>query len=418
MSRQRKGMGTITQLKNGRFMVKVPVGKDARGKTRYVTKKVATKSEAVQVQKRLLSEREQQFLHAGPRTTFRQLAEDILFTPTDKIQVRTQDGYFRTLRKHVFPKIGSKPIVDIRVTDVDRILSEIRKTHAAGTTNNVRVAMSKVFSEAVRQEYRFDNPVAKTRKSKRGLFEKTNVQVPWSEAELQSFVQASAKSTQGGLFLLLAATGLRVGEALGLKWEDLNLDMQAAVIMRSISRVSLIQPDGTSVSSILVKPPKTVGSQRVIRLIPEVVSALRFQEVTQSFQRQEAGEKWVEEGWVFANKIGGSLDYNNVRRTYTKFIESNKLRYIRMHDIRHTFATRLIERDSAALPEVSKALGHSSVAITMNVYASTARISDKAFASMSDILYPSAEPVPEFKTIDNEIVVRGQSAAPWREAAR
>ena len=89
-----------------------------------------------------------------------------------------------------------------------------------------------------------------------------------------------------------------------------------------------------------------------------------------------------------------------------------------MHDIRHTFATRLIERDSAALPEVSKALGHSSVAITMNVYASTARISDKAFASMSDILYPSAEPVPEFKTIDDQIVVRGQTAAPWRESAK
>jgi integrase len=413
MTRRTKGTGSISKLPNGSFRVKVPCGKTEKGATRYVTRNAKTKSEASELQKKLIADIANRQIMPGPRVTFRKFAEQLLFEPLNGVSDRTRDGYLRQLRKHVFPRIGSKVLSDIRVVDVERVLNEVRKSLAAGTTNNVRIGMSKVFNEAVRLELRFDNPMARTKKARRLQFEPTNVQAPLTREELQAFVAAAKSEELGALLTLLALTGMRLGEALGLKWEDVSLEHQILFINRTLTRESYLMPDGRSGTRIAEHPPKTKESRRSVRLVPDVIQMLEFQRVRQSLVQREDTEVWNEGDWVFTNKNGKAMDPNNVRRSYKNFLKRNNLRFVRLHDLRHTFATVLIENDSASLPDVSRALGHSSIAVTLGTYGSTAKISDRAFADIGKLVQPDSEAEVVFVSADYVRVAGQTKKAPW-----
>lgn len=114
MKRSAKGLGTITQLPSGKWRVKVPVGKTAKGAIRYRSKDCATKTEARSWQQQLITLRQQQQLLPGPKTTFKSFATELFLTPSDQVRARTNDGYFRNLSLHVFPVLGGKALDNIR----------------------------------------------------------------------------------------------------------------------------------------------------------------------------------------------------------------------------------------------------------------------------------------------------------------
>ena len=109
----------------------------------------------------------------------------------------------------------------------------------------------------------------------------------------------------------------------------------------------------------------------------------------QDIARQLAGESWQDLDYIFTHDLGGPLDESNFyKRQYLRFFKENGLRQVRIHDLRHTFATILIHDDPGLLPAVSKALGHSSIAITMDIYANTANIEPLATNRMAEIIFP------------------------------
>ena len=148
MKRAPKGDGSISQLPSGKWLVKVPVGKTAKGATRYHTRKCESKSEARHRRSELLALRQSQMLVAGPRQTLQKYATEVLLNGNDRISDRTRDGYFRSLRKHVFPILGSRCLADVRPQELESLFSRLRRNHSASTVNNVRVALSKVFATA------------------------------------------------------------------------------------------------------------------------------------------------------------------------------------------------------------------------------------------------------------------------------
>ena len=371
MSRARKGHGSIVKLANGKFLVKIPAGKDAKGSTRYVTKSCNSQSEARKMHSSLLAQRESNKLIAGERVTLQKYATDVLMTSSDYTSDRTRDGYFRLLRTHVFPVLGANVLREINSRQIESLLGEIRKKKAAGTVNNVRVALSKVFSEALRHQLVPFNPVALTKKAKRGEFEPTNVCLPWSKEEVAQALSAASGTSMEVPLTLAVALGVRRGELLGLRWQAIDFEYETVSIEETIHRESLIQRDGSTLSRVVVGPPKTASSRRVNQLSRPVLDR------------------------------------------YRSFLKKHGIRPIRIHDIRHTFATLLIEEDPGQLASVSKALGHSSIAITMDVYASTARVDTKATSRMSEILFPSYGKITPISVIQPS---RTKSSAPsnWR----
>lgn len=397
MKRSRKGFGSIVELKSGKWLVKIPVANPGGNGTRYVTRTCASKTEAIRRQKELLGERENRRLSAGPRQSLKQYSEWILLSRNDRVSDRTRDGYLRNLRTHVFPTLGNRVMSDITAQELERLFSDLRSHRSASTVNNVRTALSKVFTSAVRHGLLFQSPVANTMKARKGDFEKTQVQLPWSPEEAICALKA-AKGTRMELFITLAlATGMRRGEMLGLQWADIDFECETVSIERTIHHESIRQEDGSTSRRLVVAAPKTASSRRVNQLSAPVLEAFKSHRTEQEIERHLAGGKWVNSGYVFTDNQGGPMDESNFYKKYKKFLAENHLRYVRIHDIRHTFATILIEEDSGKLAAVSKALGHSTIGITMDIYAKTARVDTHATSRMSEILFPDQGEIQPIK---------------------
>jgi integrase len=390
MNRKAKGDGSITRLPSGKWLAKFPTGKNSKGSTRYQTKTCATKSEARRWQQSMIGLRERQMLVSGPRQTLRQYAAEILLNRNDRIADRTRDGYYRNLEKHVFPVFGSRPLPEIGAQELEMFFSRLRSTHSASTVNNVRIALSKVYTTALRHGTAIVNPVRQTQKAKRGEFEPTQVNLPWSIDEALEAKKAASGTSMEAILLLASATGMRRGELLGLRWGDLDFDSHTVSIERTIHRESILQPDGSRIGRIVVAPPKTASSRRVNQLSEPLIDVLVRHQMEQAIVRSLADDDWENSDYVFTNDRGNPLDESKFSKRWSRFLRENGLRRIRFHDVRHSFATILIEEDSGNLASVSKALGHSSIGITMDIYAKTARIDTQATSRMSELLFPEA----------------------------
>jgi integrase len=122
-----------------------------------------------------------------------------------------------------------------------------------------------------------------------------------------------------------------------------------------------------------------------------VLNLLRIKQQEISVQRRALGDEWQELNLVFPNANGGYINQSNFRRRYKKALDEAGIRVIRVHDIRHTFATLLIEEDVNLLVPVSRTLGHASTAITADLYAGTAKVSDVATSAMARNLFGDDE---------------------------
>lgn len=152
-------------------------------------------------------------------------------------------------------------------------------------------------------------------------------------------------------------------------------------MQRTISYDSIRQMDGRTRYALSVKPPKTRNSRRDLKLSNDLLTMLQ-----ESLGDQLTNE-YDPQKYVFHCAKGTPLSASSVRKQYGNLIRKHGLRFVRMHDLRHTFATILLEADGGNLSGVSRALGHSSFAVTLDVYGQTAGVADQATAKMGAMLF-------------------------------
>ena len=170
MSREPKGTGTTVPV-GKKFMVKVPFSSYPNGITRYRTKTCQTRTEAKRIRSQLLLERDSGKLMANSEQRLEKFATNLLFRQEGIVAERTADGYIRNLQKHVFPKFGKRYMSDIKPVELEQLFNDLAMTLKTNTVNNVRTALSKVYSEAERLEVVANNPVRRTRKMRSRLDE-------------------------------------------------------------------------------------------------------------------------------------------------------------------------------------------------------------------------------------------------------
>jgi integrase len=162
------------------------------------------------------------------------------------------------------------------------------------------------------------------------------------------------------LYDIAVTCGLRQGELLGLRWEDVDLEARTLKIRRQLQR----SRDG---SGLILVPTKN-KKNRVIRLGENIVKSLKAHQERQVEQIASARGHWRDPEVVFASTIGTPLDPSNlVDRSFKPLLKQAELPDIRFHDLRHTCATLLLSK-GVPVKVVQKILGHSSVSITMDVY--------------------------------------------------
>ena len=394
--RNPKGTGGIYE-KNGKWVAFVPVGRTKSGNSARKTKTCDTREEAMVEWGKLIDQLNKNQLSAGPNITFRKFAEEVLFDNSERWKGHVADGYYRTLSNHVFPVLGGKKLSAIRPREVQALLDNARRDKAAQTVNNIRSAMSVIFKLAMKQELVNVNPLDATEKFKRASYEKNPVQKPWSEDEVDVVSQAFIDTNLEAFVLLSLSTGARTGELRALHWSDIDFEAGTINIDKTLDDHSIKQRDGSTVYRQFLSPPKTQSSIRVLDVFWPILDVLRRHQLRQEFQAAEATKKgrWQEQGLVFTNNRGGFTSSKTIRRQFLKVLDTHSIRRIRLHDMRHTFATLAIERDPSSLAAVSRALGHSSVSITMDRYAKEAKVSHHATSLISDIVFKGKNKGPK-----------------------
>lgn len=185
--------------------------------------------------------------------------------------------------------------------------------------------------------------------------------MPLSVIEVRRFLDAVAGDRFEALYVLALSTGMREGELLGLRWQDVDVARRIVQVRMNVQETA---------GRYILAETKTAYSRRTVALTQAATDALAAHWQRQQLQRATYGDHWEDLGLVFPNRQGGIMIPDNItKRSFKRYLEKAGLsRDVRFHDLRHTAATLLLA-SGVNVKVVSEMLGHSSVSITLNIYA-------------------------------------------------
>lgn len=275
---------------------------------------------------------------------------------TRGLKASTRESYGRLVRLHVLPRLGDVPLAAITPQMLDRTWADLLATGLAPrTVRYVSTVVGAATKSAVRSGLLAINPMVRSEPPRQGAARPATV---WTAEQLSAFLTAAREERNGPLWHLLAMTGARRGEVLGLRWTDLDLDAAEMTVAVAAGYV-----DGQR----HLDTPKTESGRRTIALDPQTVTVLREHRKRMLEERLLMGSAFTDEGWVFAEPDGEGLNPRNVSMAFGRRVRRAGLPSIRLHDLRHTWAS-LALRAGISPKVVQERLGHSSVVITLSIY--------------------------------------------------
>ncbi len=292
------------------------------------------------------------------------------------VRVTTFDGYRMICRRHLAPALGHVPLNALSAVAIQGYLTGklqgkkdaqgkwVEKPLSSSTVRRHVGVLHRALHNAVRWGLLPANPCDRVDPPRPERFEPR----VWDEEQALLFLgEAKRSSCHYCLYLAAVTTGMRQGELLGLRWQDVDLTLGRATVKQTLYRLGGSKKDG-QVSQVLFGEPKSAKSRRTIPLLPILVEELHRLKAEQDENRRLLGTDYHDHGLVFCQANGAPLHAHNIcRRDFRRVIKRAKLPRIRFHDLRHSHATDLLAHGE--LPKlVSERLGHSSVAFTMQVY--------------------------------------------------
>ncbi len=267
---------------------------------------------------------------------------------------RTYDGYQSIVERHLIPALGACTLKQLQPQAIQAFYASAVQKASARTVHHWHRVLSESLKYAVRQGFLGRNPAELTdpprprKKTMRAL----------SPAEAAALLERAASSPQYPVVYTALSSGLRQAELLGLQWRSVDLELLSI----SVSRV-LYKRRGVCE----FKEPKTVHSRRRISMTPKLALFLRAYRQEREALYARLGTKLTEDDLVFADVNGQPLSPNYLSHAFGKIARDAGLKGVRFHDLRHTFASLMLLR-GASPKVISAALGHSSVAFTMDTY--------------------------------------------------
>jgi integrase len=278
----------------------------------------------------------------------------------------TRSLYASLSRKHIEGGLtGPIPLAKLRPSDVEKLILSLRSAKLSDSTiRSVYTVLRLGLDGAVRDGLLARNPAASVQRP--GVARKEAAHLdPQLVTELLAAAQGSRYHTA---LLLIATTGLRRGECLALRWSDVDLDAGVLRVRDTVQRV-----DG----KLSTGEVKTARSRRTIPLSPAVITILRRHRVTQLEERMRAANQWTDTGLVFTTALGHVVEPRNLLRVVEAAAKRISVDKVGAHTLRHSAATAWLEA-GVHIRQVSDLLGHSSVAITGDVYGHSAEASARA----------------------------------------
>ena len=262
----------------------------------------------------------------------------------------------RNVRLHLKPAIGRIRLKELTRMHVQRFINQkVKEGYAPRTVRYAHTTLSKALTQAVDWELVPKNVASRAKLPK----QKRKKRETLSAENVGAFFSAASEDRFGALYVLAVTSGLRPGELLALKWEDVDLEAGALSVRSSVS-----EDEG---GPVIREETKTSAGRR-LELLPVAVEALKKHRLRQNEERLRYRGLWRDLGLIFPSTTGTIMRRNNLhRRSYKPLLRRAGLPDIRLYDLRHTFATLMFE-NREQLKLVSEMLGHASVRQTADTY--------------------------------------------------
>lgn len=236
---------------------------------------------------------------------------------------------------------------------------------SAKTVINIHRCLHEALKQAVLEHYIPFNPSDAVVLPKQ---EKPEIEILTLEEQTR-LIQASYNFRYGIFIRLTLTTGLRLGEVLGLKWENIDLHSGVLCVRQTLNRLEKIDYNGVGTKTeIVIQTPKTKNSLRSIPLLPFIIEELKNWRNVQIADKNFARENYCDTGMVVTNPFGRYIEPRTFKDYYDKILESANIGHYTFHTLRHTFCTRALENDMDT-KTVSVIMGHYSVGFNLDVYA-------------------------------------------------
>lgn len=379
MSRRGRGEGSIWRRGDGRWEGRVDFGW-AAGKRKHMSVYGKTRADVARQMTTLLRAREAGMTPGGSSQLLGAYLEAWLRSIEGSLRPKTLQTTRMDVRRHIIPDLGKARLGMLQPRRVQAFLdAKLKSGLAPPSVVHIRAILRRALGRAMRYGWVYRNVATLTDPPRVERFEIK----PFTSEEARAFLDAARQDDLEALFKLALSTGLRQGELLGLKWDDLDLEKAELRVNQALQRY-----DG----ALHLVPPKTPRSRRSVPIPALAVEALRQLRYAQRDAHLRAGSLWHETGLVFTTRWGTPIEPRNATRSFKQLLARAGLRPMRFHDLRHSFATLLLIQGVSARV-VMEILGHSQINVTMNTYSHVLPALQRDAASrLDELLTREAKP--------------------------
>ncbi|MGX7203101.1 hypothetical protein BCR22_11785 [Enterococcus plantarum] len=270
----------------------------------------------------------------------------------EKVKLSTYTSYRNKLHQHIFPEIGQIQLRNISAQHIEYLVIQLEANLSKSSIRVTLQVLKTCLKEAVKQGILFENPFNKVK-----IPAPTSKKVRSLSIDEENRLQRYCRNHPKGLPILLALqTGLRIGEICGLKWEDIDFCDNVLHISRTVQRLQTIEPNEGKKTKVVVQSPKSNSSVRVIPISSTIREELKKL------------EELSESPYVFGTIV--PIEPRLITYWFKKIIAELDIHDVTFHSLRHTFATRCLEK-GVTIATISELLGHHSIKLTLDTYINT-----------------------------------------------
>jgi integrase len=375
-SRRGHNEGSIYQREDGYWVAAVDLGYvDGKRKRKPIYGK--TRAEVARKLTEALKARQDGLPQPNERLTVRAFLTDWLASIESAVRPRTVMRYEEVLRIHVPDSLGKLPLAKLGPQHLQALYAD-RLSAGLSPASVVKLhnILHRALGQAVRWGLLVRNPADLVDPPR---IPKHDMQT-FTPEQAQRFLAAAEGDPLEALYVLAITCGMRQGELLALRWRDVDLDRRSISVRNTLTRTKAGLTFGETKN----------GKARQVTLSARAVEALRRHRLKQNTERLRLGGAWDDNDLVFPNQLGKPMEARNLlSRSFLPLLERAGLPKIRFHDLRHSAATLLLGQN--VHPKVvSEMLGHSQIAVTLNLYSHVTETMQQQAADTMDRLLASS----------------------------
>lgn len=387
MGKRGHGEGTIVKhRKTGKWMAQASIGYDQEGKLKRITKYFETRKEAQDWLAKVAHEKNIGAFVEPDKITLGEWLDRWLNTyKKTKIRKTTRDNYETIIRCHIKPAIGHIPLQKLQAGDLQQLYNQkVREEKSSSLVHRISLIINGALKQALKEQlvYRNVNEATELPPLK---YEEIQ---PLTLEQAQRFLEVAEKDRLYAAFLLELGTGLRRGELLALRWQDVDLENGRIFVNRTVARVK--DENGPTKTKLEYQPPKTEKSKASVPIPEDVLRELRAHRKRQNEERLFFAQNYHNNGLVFCTEDGRQLDPRNFTKRYARQLKKAGIPEVSFHTLRHTYATILLEQGED-LRVVQENLRHTRLNVTADIYATVTEKLKKRAAARLNGLYKKKE---------------------------